>query len=203
MKRSILTAVIAFLAMGAYAQKQVDKKPEAKYFIDVHNVEPGKVTAEAVAGAHKKDLALQDKFGVKFIKYWVDEEQGKIYCLSSAPNTDAVANTHKNAHGMVYDEISEVSAGKEDPEQEGKQFYLDIHELGAGNVTAAAVAEAHKKDLAIQTSNGVNFINYWVDEKKGIVYCLSQGPDADAVTSTHKAAHGLIPKKVYKVTQGQ
>jgi hypothetical protein len=202
MKQIVLTAIISFSALVGLAQKQEGNK-EMKYFIDVHNLGPGKVTAAAVAEAHKKDLAQEDKFGVKFINYWVDEEQGKIYCLSSAKDPESVNNTHKAAHGMAYDAISEVIPGKEDPAIAGKQFYLDIHELGAGKVTAEAVAEAHKKDLAIQASNGVNFINYWVDEKNGLVYCLSQGPSAEALTANHKAAHGLIPTKIYKVTQGQ
>ncbi len=202
MKHVVFTAIITFSAFVALAQNQEPKK-ETKYFIDVHNFEPGKVTAEAVADAHKKDLATQDRFGVKFIKYWIDEEQGKIYCLSSAANPESVNATHKAAHGLAFDAISEVTPGMEDPSQAGKQFYLDVHELGAGKVTAEAVAEAHKKDLAVQTSNGVNFINYWVDEKEGLVYCLSQGPSADAVIATHKKAHGLLPTKIYKVKQGQ
>jgi hypothetical protein len=82
-------------------------------------------------------------------------------------------------------------------------LYLDIHELGPGNVTAAAVAAAHQKDLAVEHKYGVNFINYWVDEKNGTVMCLSQAPDSTAVINTHKEAHGLIPVSVVKVQQGQ
>jgi hypothetical protein len=75
--------------------------------------------------------------------------------------------------------------------------------LGAGNVTAAAVAAAHQKDLAVEQKYGVNFINYWVDEKSGTVLCLSQAPDSAAVINTHREAHGLIPVSVVKVQQGQ
>jgi hypothetical protein len=82
-------------------------------------------------------------------------------------------------------------------------LYLDIHELGAGKVTAADVAGAHQKDLAIQEKYGVNLINYWVDEKKGTVLCLAQAPDSTALISTHKEAHGLIPLRVATVKQGQ
>jgi hypothetical protein len=82
-------------------------------------------------------------------------------------------------------------------------LYLDIHELGAGKVTAADVAGAHQKDLAIQGKYGVNLINYWVDEKKGTVMCLAQAPDSTALINTHKEAHGLIPIRVEKVKQGQ
>ena len=55
--------------------------PEKKQlYIDVHDL--GKVTFADVAEAHKKDLAAQGKNNVSFIKYWVDEDAGKVYCLS-------------------------------------------------------------------------------------------------------------------------
>jgi hypothetical protein len=53
---------------------------------------------------------------------------------------------------------------------DGKKFFIDVHNLGAGNVTAAAVADAHKKDLATQKKYGVNFINYWLDEQTGTLF---------------------------------
>ena len=84
-----------------------------------------------------------------------------------------------------------------------KSYYIDVHHLGAGKVTAKDVAGAHQKDLAVQSKYGVNFVNYWVDEKDGRVVCLSQAPNADAVLNTHKEAHGLAPVSIEKVTQGQ
>jgi hypothetical protein len=173
------------------------------YYIDVHHLGAGKVTAKDVAGAHQKDLAVEDKYGVKFIKYWVDEKAGDVYCLSSAPDTMAIHKTHGEAHGLLPDDIYLVKGGKDAPIVEGKDFYLDIHELGAGKVTAKDVAGAHQKDLSVQSKYGVNFVNYWVDEKDGRVVCLSQAPNADAVVNTHKEAHGLVPVSIEKVTQGQ
>ncbi len=41
-------------------------------FIDVHHIGPGKITYEDVAGAHAKDLAVEGRYGVQFIKYWVE-----------------------------------------------------------------------------------------------------------------------------------
>ncbi|MBI1341488.1 MAG: DUF4242 domain-containing protein [Terrimonas sp.] len=82
-------------------------------------------------------------------------------------------------------------------------LFLDVHELGANNVTAKAVAEAHKKDLATEKKYGVNFINYWVDEKKGKVFCLSQAADSAHVINTHREAHGLLPAYILPVKQGQ
>ncbi len=75
-------------------------------YMDVHNL-PG-VKAEGVAEAHMKDLQEQDKHGVKYIKYWVDEAQGKVFCLVDAPNEEAAHAVHRNAHGLVADEIYEV-----------------------------------------------------------------------------------------------
>ena len=80
---------------------------------------------------------------------------------------------------------------------------MHVHFQGAGKITAMDVAAAHKKDLAIQQKFGVNFINYWVDEKDGTVMCLSQAKDAGSVIKTHKEAHGLIPAYVLKVKQGE
>ncbi|PTY02180.1 DUF4242 domain-containing protein [Opitutaceae bacterium EW11] len=81
-------------------------------------------------------------------------------------------------------------------------LYLDVHEFGPGNVSAKAVAEAHQKDLAQEAAHGVRFLNYWVDESRGEVFCLSEAPDPESVIATHRAAHGLVPKQVVKVTAG-
>lgn len=172
-------------------------------YIDVHHLEPGKVTYEAVAGAHAKDLAVQQKYGVHFLKYWVDEDKGLVYCLSSASDTASIRKTHGEAHGLLPAEIYQVTDGQEATLKDGNSFFLDIHELGAGKVTAKDVAAAHQKDLAVQQKYGVNFVNYWVDEKKGLVFCLSQAKDSASVVNTHKEAHGLIPVAVLNVKQGQ
>ena len=77
-------------------------------FMDVHNMEGG-VSAEDVAGAHQADLATQTEYGVEYVKYWVDEEAGKIFCLVNAPNAEAANTVHREAHGLVADEIYMVS----------------------------------------------------------------------------------------------
>lgn len=79
-------------------------------------------------------------------------------------------------------------------------YFIDVHEFGPGKVTAAAVAEAHRADLAVQGQHGVNFVTYWVDETTGKVLCLSEAPNADAVRETHRQAHGLLPATIVKVT---
>ena len=185
------------------ATKPVDSKESKHLFLDVHNLEPGKVTFDAVAGAHQKDLATQGKFGVSFVKYWVDEAAGKVYCLAESPDSASVYQTHKEAHGLVPDLVQRVSDGPEARAIGNRALFLDIHKLGPGNVTAAAVADAHTKDLAVQGKHHVNFINYWVDEKLGIVMCLAEAKDSTSVINTHKEAHGLLPSEVHQVKQGQ
>jgi hypothetical protein len=79
-------------------------------FMDVHHHVEG-LTAEAVAGAHERDLEVQQKYGVKYLKYWFDEGTGKVFCLVEAPNKAAAAAVHREAHGLVADEITEVMEG--------------------------------------------------------------------------------------------
>jgi hypothetical protein len=79
-------------------------------FMDVHNHVPG-LTAEAVAGAHQKDLEIQEKYGVKYLKYWFDEGTGKVFCLVEAPNKEAAITVHREAHGLLADDLIEVQEG--------------------------------------------------------------------------------------------
>lgn len=79
-------------------------------FMDVHNVEGGLTLADVV-GAHEKDLEIQADHGVNYLRYWVDESAGKIFCLVDAPNAEAAHAVHRDSHGLVADEIFEVKEG--------------------------------------------------------------------------------------------
>lgn len=79
-------------------------------FMDVHDKVEG-LTAEAVAGAHQKDLEVQQRYGVKYLQYWFDEGSGKVFCLVEAPDADAAHAVHREAHGLVADSITEVQQG--------------------------------------------------------------------------------------------
>jgi hypothetical protein len=79
-------------------------------YMDVHHHIEG-LTADAVAGAHQRDLAVQGKHGVNYIRYWFDEKGGKVFCLVDAPNKEAAAAVHREAHGLVADEITAVKEG--------------------------------------------------------------------------------------------
>ena len=200
----------AFLIHSAYCDAQTNKADKTvvntkgrNLYIDVHQLTPGKVKYEDVAKAHAKDLATEKKYDVHFIKYWVNEDKGLVYCLSSSADTQSIIKTHAEAHGLLPAHIYKVTDGEAAAFNGKKNLFLDVHYLGAGNVKAKDVAAAHKKDLAVQKKYGVNFINYWVDEKEGTVMCLSQAKDSSAIINTHKEAHGLIPAYVLKVKQGE
>jgi hypothetical protein len=79
-------------------------------FMDVHNHVPG-LTKDAVAGAHQADLKTQEKYGVKYLQYWYNEKTGQVFCLVDAPNKEAAEQVHREAHGLVADEIFEVTEG--------------------------------------------------------------------------------------------
>lgn len=80
-------------------------------YMDIHKGVTG-LTAEAVAGAHQKDLEVQRKYGVKYLKYWFNEADGTVFCLCEAPNREAAEAVHREAHGLVADEIIEVKEGE-------------------------------------------------------------------------------------------
>jgi Protein of unknown function (DUF4242) len=80
-------------------------------FMDVHQTMPDGAGLADVAQAHAADVATQDKYGVKYHKYWVDEDSRKIFCLVEAPDAETAARVHKEAHGLVADEIYKVSEG--------------------------------------------------------------------------------------------
>jgi uncharacterized protein DUF4242 len=79
-------------------------------FMDVHDVAGG-VTVDDVAKAHMSDLQVQSKYDVRYLRYWVDESAGRIFCLVEAPSADASSTVHREAHGLVADDVFEVKEG--------------------------------------------------------------------------------------------
>lgn len=79
-------------------------------FMDIHEHVEG-LTGEAVAHAHQADLQTQEKYGVKYLRYWFDEGTGKVFCLVEAPTKEAAIAVHREAHGLVADTIIEVQEG--------------------------------------------------------------------------------------------
>lgn len=79
-------------------------------YMDVHSV-TGAVSLNDVAKAHAADLATQAKYGVDYKRYWVDQKGGKIFCLVEAPDAETAKRVHREAHGLVTEEIYEVNEG--------------------------------------------------------------------------------------------
>ena len=79
-------------------------------FMDVHEIEGG-VAMDDVAKAHLADLQTQAAHDVRYLRYWVDEDAGRIFCLVEAPSAEAAAAVHREAHGLVADYIYQVQEG--------------------------------------------------------------------------------------------
>jgi hypothetical protein len=79
-------------------------------YLDVHHKVEG-ITTDKAAEGHKKDLEVQGKYGVNYLRYWYDEGTGKVFCLVQAPSKEAAAAVHREAHGLMADEIIEVKEG--------------------------------------------------------------------------------------------
>lgn len=79
-------------------------------FMDIHKGMEG-VTKDGLEEAHKLDLEVQARHGVKFLNYWYNEDEGTVMCLCEAPNKEAANAVHKEAHGNMADELFEVKSG--------------------------------------------------------------------------------------------
>jgi hypothetical protein len=80
-------------------------------FMDVHEELPEGAGAADVAAAHKADLETQQQYGVNYKSNWVDEADGKVFCLVEAPDAETAIQVHREAHGLVADRIYPVVEG--------------------------------------------------------------------------------------------
>lgn len=80
-------------------------------------------------------------------------------------------------------------------------LFMDVHNKVDG-LTAAAVADAHAKDIEIQGNYGVDYKQYWFNEDSGQVFCLVEAPDAEAAKRVHSEAHGLLADQLIPVQEG-
>jgi hypothetical protein len=79
-------------------------------FMDVHQIDGG-VAMDDVARAHLADLQTQAAYDVRYLRYWVDEGRGQVFCLVEAPTAEAAEDVHRQAHGLVADHIYQVQEG--------------------------------------------------------------------------------------------
>lgn len=79
-------------------------------------------------------------------------------------------------------------------------LYMDIHKKVEG-ASAAAVADAHTKDLQTQEQYGVKYKRYWFDEATGTIFCLVEAPNKEAAERVHREAHGLTADEIHEVME--
>lgn len=79
-------------------------------FMDVHQVD--QIDPDALASAHERDLEVQGRYDVDYQRYWYSQELGKVFCLVDAPDQEAATNVHREAHGLIADEIVPVVEGR-------------------------------------------------------------------------------------------
>ena len=79
-------------------------------YMDVHTLDGG-VRIDDVVAAHKADLRTQGKYDTRYLRYWVDEREGKIFCLVESPSSAAASSVHREAHGLEAAEVYEVQEG--------------------------------------------------------------------------------------------
>src|SRR3989440_6220808 len=112
-------------------------------YMDIHEI-PGGVTAEDVAKAHAEDVKVQSKYGVSYHKYWVNEKEGKIFCLCHAPNAEAAKQVHREAHGLVAEKVIQV-------EPEVAELFFGGTEVNAAGAVMLPGAETDARDSGIRT----------------------------------------------------
>src|SRR6266568_1094644 len=112
-------------------------------YMDIHEI-PGGVKAEDVAKAHAHDVEVQGKYGVNYHKYWVDEKAGKIFCLCHAPNAEAAAQVHREAHGLVAEKIIQV-------EPEVADLFMGGSEVNPAGAVVLPGGSANDRDPGIRT----------------------------------------------------
>ncbi len=79
-------------------------------YMDVHSIDGG-VACDDVRQAHEADLKTQGPYDVNYLRYWVNEAEGKVFCLVDAPSKEAATTVHREAHGLVADDLFEVQEG--------------------------------------------------------------------------------------------
>jgi len=112
-------------------------------YMDIHEI-PGGVSAEDVAKAHAEDVKLQDKYGVSYHKYWVNEKAGKIFCLCHAPNAEAARQVHREAHGLVAEKVIQV-------EPEMADLFMGAGEVNGAGAVVFPGGSSDDRDPGIRT----------------------------------------------------
>lgn len=168
-------------------------------YMDVHYRVDG-LTAAGVAEAHRQDLAAQSKYGVSFVNYWFEESTGKVFCLAEAPSATAQEACHREAHGLLADEIHEVSEYGEERAATSEPLCMDMH-FQVDGLTPQQIADAIRFHTEAGAKHGVRWLKAWYDAGAGRLFCLSASPDPAAHTAVHSEA-GVLVDEIAQVRQG-
>ncbi|MCT7351694.1 SCO4226 family nickel-binding protein [Streptomyces sp. 15-116A] len=76
--------------------------------------------------------------------------------------------------------------------------FMDVHH-GAQGITEDQLREAMKAEAELEEEMGVRFQHVWADPESGTVYCLTDGPSADAVQRVHERTSGRLPDEIHPV----
>jgi class 3 adenylate cyclase len=120
-------------------------------YMDIHNLDNG-TTPEDVARAHAKDMEVQEKYGVKYAKYWVNESGKKVFCLAHAPSAEAAEQVHREAHGMMPEKIIEV-------EPDVAEVFLGGMETNPAGAVVLPGGSADDRDPGIRTILFTDVVN--------------------------------------------
>jgi len=120
-------------------------------YMDIHNLDDG-TTPEDVAKAHAKDMEVQERYGVKYAKYWVNETGKKVFCLAHAPSAEAAEQVHREAHGMMPEKIIEV-------EPDVAEVFLGGTETNPAGAVILPGGSADDRDPGIRTIVFTDVVN--------------------------------------------
>lgn len=112
------------------------------HYMDIHEL-PG-ITPEQLMEAHGADLAIQEKYGVKYQKYWVNHQCGKVFCMIEAPSAEAAERVHREAHGFVAEKIVEI-------QPEVAEAFLGAGETDKSGAVLLSSESTETPDPAIRT----------------------------------------------------
>ncbi len=131
-------------------------------FIDIHDA-PG-VMPDDVARAHLLDLHIQSHHGVDYVKYWVNEKQGKIFCMCNAPTAEAADAVHREAHGMtaarimeLTPEVAEAFLGAAEADSNGAVLIPGSNEIDPGTRTILFTDIVGSTDMTQRLGDAVAF----------------------------------------------
>jgi class 3 adenylate cyclase len=120
-------------------------------YMDIHELPEG-TTPEDIAKAHAKDMETQQKYGVEYRKYWVNESGKKLFCLVNAPNAEAAECVHREAHGMMAQKLIEI-------QPELAEGFLGGVETNAAGAAILPSGGADARDPGIRTVLFTDVVN--------------------------------------------